>query len=469
MHHSLTVIVPVHNQLEYLKVCCEIVLANFINDYPDGQLIIVDMNSNDGTKEWLSLQKNISYITIDGDVSKSYAYNAALEYSDGEMVLFLNPDAHITDHSIIRLEKYLYSNENVVAVGPVLSNVRMDNLQRYSGNIPNLVDVFQARVFSDQLYQERCLELPYNTNFLYDSCLLVKKRIILSEGAFDTKYYANSMEDIDLSLRLIKAGYQLLIVPSVFVYNDYHWPFIDRGYNQNDSYVTMADVFEKKWKFNFFYSNNMRNDLLRFIDTKRNGLSILEVGCGMGANFTYIKAINPNAYLCGVELSHRTAFFAQKHADVRGGDLEKIEVPEWNNKFDYIIMGDIIEHLVDPWSVLKKLKVMLKSDGCIIASIPNIMNAVTMHHILSGKFTYAESGILDRTHMRFFTRYEIKKMFNDCEYDIEFLGYNQIVGRDEEINEFEKEIMSMKSLNVDPDEFNTMQYIIKATKIKEAY
>ena len=112
---------------------------------------------------------------------------------------------------------------------------------------------------------------------------------------------------------------------------------------------------------------------------------------------------------------------------------------------------------------------MLKSDGCIIASIPNIMNAVTMHHILSGKFTYAESGILDRTHMRFFTRYEIKKMFNDCEYDIEFLGYNQIVGRDEEINEFEKEIMSMKSLNVDPDEFNTMQYIIKATKIKEAY
>lgn len=56
-------------------------------------------------------------------------------------------------------------------------------------------------------------------------------------------------------------------------------------------------------------------------------------------------------------------------------------------------------------------------------------------------------------------------MFNDCGYDIEFLGYNQIVGRDDDINNFEKEIISMKSLNVDPDEFNAMQYIIKATKM----
>ena len=145
--------------------------------------------------------------------------------------------------------------------------------------------------------------------------------------------------------------------------------------------------------------------------------------------------------------------------------MEKIVVPEWENKFDYIVMGDIVEHLIDPWSALKKLKVMLKSDGCIIASIPNIMNAVTMYHILSGKFTYDDSGILDRTHMRFFTKYEIKKMFNDCGYDIEFLRYNQIVGRNEKINEFENEIMSMKSLNIDPDEFNAMQYIIKATKM----
>ena len=58
-------------------------------------------------------------------------------------------------------------------------------------------------------------------------------------------------------------------------------------------------------------------------------------------------------------------------------------------------------------------------------------------------------------------------MFNDCGYDIEFLGYNQIVGRDDDINNFEKEIMSMKSLNVDPDEFNAMQYIIKANKMQE--
>lgn len=215
MHRSLTVIVPVHNQLDYLKVCCEIVLANFKNDYPDGQLIVVDMNSNDGTEAWLSKQTEISYIAIEDEVCKSQAYNAALEYATGEMILFLNCDAYITDHTILRLEEHLYSNESVAAVGPLLSKVEMDNLQRYLGDIPKLKDVFQAREFSDQLYKEKRVELPYTTNFLYDTCLLIKKDIILSVGNFDIKYYANSMEDMDLSLRLIQAGYQLLVIPSV--------------------------------------------------------------------------------------------------------------------------------------------------------------------------------------------------------------------------------------------------------------
>lgn len=467
MHHSLTVIVPVHNQLEHLKVCCDIVLANFRNDYPYGQLIVVDMNSNDGTEAWLSGQSDISYIAIEDEVCKSQAYNTALEYANGEMVLFISCDAYITDHTISRLEKYLYSEENVAAVGPLSSKIEIDNLQKYSGDMPVIKDVFQARIFSDQFYAQQSLKRPYETNFLYDFCLLAKKELILSIGGFDEEYYANSMEDIDLSLRLIKSGYKLNVVPAVFVYNDRQWAFLDRGYDHYEAYCKMTQIFENKWNFNFFYSGNLRNDLLKYIDCSKENLALLETGCAMGANFTYIKALNPKAELCGIELCDGTAYFAKKHADVCSADLEKIEVPEWNNKFDYIIMGDIIEHLVDPWSALKKLKVMLKSGGCIIASIPNIMNAVTMYHILSGKFTYEESGVLDKTHMRFFTKYEIEKMFNDCGYYIEFLGYNQIVGRDDDINNFEKEIMSMKSLNVDPDEFNAMQYIIKANKMQE--
>lgn len=465
MHHSLTVIVPVYNQLDHLKVCCEIVLANFRNDYPDGQLIVVDMNSNDGTEEWLSLQNNISYITIDGEVSKSHAYNTALEYSEGEMVLFLNSDAYITDRTISRLEKYLYSRGDIAAVGPVSSKIEIDNLQKYSGIMPEFKNIYNAWEFSNNLFRREFTRRIYDTNFLYDFCLLAKKEAIISVGGFDVAYYANSMEDIDLSLRLIKAGYQLKVVPAVFVYNDRLWQFEDRGYNHYISYRLMLEVFKEKWRFNLSYSANLRKDLLNYIDCSKENLALLETGCAMGANFTYIKALNPKAELCGIELCDGTAYFAKKHADVRSADLEKIEVPEWNNKFDYIIMGDIIEHLIDPWSALKKLRVLLKSDGCIIASIPNIMNAVTMYHILSGKFTYEDSGILDRTHMRFFTKYEIEKIFNDCGYDIEFLGSNQIVGRDEKINEFEKEIMSMKSLNIDPNEFNAMQYIIKATKM----
>lgn len=465
MHHSVTVIVPVHNQLNHLKVCCEIVLANFRNDYPDGQLIVVDINSNDGTEEWLSSQKNISYIAIDGDISRSQAYNVALEHADGEMILFLNSDAYITDHTIVRLERYLYSDKKNAAVGPVSHKMVVYSLQEFHDNIPGLKDMFQVRDFSEQVYRRVFMHRPIKSSYLYSFCLLAKKNIIMSLGGFDNSYYANVMEDVDLTMRMVQAGYELLVIPSVFVYNDRIWPFSDRGYDQYAAYETMQSIFYKKWKFNFFYASSLRFDLLRYIDFKKNNLAVLEAGCGMGTNFAYIKSKNSKAVLCGVELCEETAFFAQKYADVRNDDLEKIVVPEWENKFDYIVMGDIVEHLIDPWSALKKLKVMLKSDGCIIASIPNIMNAVTMYHILSGKFTYADSGILDKTHMRFFTKYEIEKLFNDCGYNAEFLGYNQIVGRNEKINEFENEIMSMKSLNIDPDEFNAMQYIIKATKM----
>lgn len=269
MHHSLTVIVPVRNQLEHLKVCCDIVLANFRNDYPDGQLIVVDMNSNDGTEAWLSGQSDISYIAIEDEVCKSQAYNTALEYANGEMVLFINCDAYITDHTISRLERYLYSKDDIAAVGPVFSKIEIDNLQKYSGIMPDFKNIYDAREFSNYLFRREFTRRIYDTNFLYDFCLLAKKEAVISVGGFDVDYYANSMEDIDLSLRLIKSGYKLNVVPAVFVYNDRQWAFLDRGYDLYEAYCKMTQIFENKWNFNFFYSGNLRNDLLKYIDCSK--------------------------------------------------------------------------------------------------------------------------------------------------------------------------------------------------------
>lgn len=464
-NHSLAVVIATHNQLNFLETCVEIVKGNFINDYPSGQLIVIDINSNDGTFEWLKHQSEIFTLHVENNISLSQAYNIALKNIEAEMVLFLKPDVFMTQHTISRLERQLYSKSNLAAVAPITKGVDFSNLQEYDKGDAYITTLYEFNVFANKLYINNPLIKLRETFYLYDFCLLIKFDVLNNMGNFDEAFLSSCMHDIDLSYRLLKAGYKLGIVPNVFVYDNKNWMFEDLGYNRYNAYCVADGVFKNKWNFAAFYSSLIREDLLRYIDYERSNLSILDVGCGIGADFYYIKNKNYNAELCGVELDKNTAELAKLIADVRNENLETISIPEWEHKFDYIVMGDIIEHLVDPWSALKKLKVMLKSDGCIIASIPNIMNVVTMYHILSGKFTYEDSGILDRTHMRFFTKYEIEKMFNDCGYDIEFLGYNQIVGRNEKINEFENEIMSMKSLNIDPDEFNVMQYIIKATKM----
>lgn len=69
--------------------------------------------------------------------------------------------------------------------------------------------------------------------------------------------------------------------------------------------------------------------------------------------------------------------------------------------FDYIILGDVLEHLTDPWKIVNELKQYLKKDGCLISSIPNIMHVSVLRNLVLGNFTYEDSGILDKTHLRF--------------------------------------------------------------------
>lgn len=117
--------------------------------------------------------------------------------------------------------------------------------------MPDFKNIYDAREFSNNLFRREFTRRIYDTNFLYDFCLLAKKEAVISVGGFDVDYYSNSMEDIDLSLRLIKSGYKLNVVPAVFVYNDRQWAFLDRGYDHYEAYCKMTQIFENKWNFNF--------------------------------------------------------------------------------------------------------------------------------------------------------------------------------------------------------------------------
>ena len=96
-------------------------------------------------------------------------------------------------------------------------------------------------------------------------------------------------------------------------------------------------------------------------------------------------------------------------------------LPKFKEPFDVMIFGDVLEHLKNPLAVLRQLATSLKEDGAIIISLPNIANIYVRLSLLVGRFDYQERGILDRTHLRFFTRKTFCRFLQDAGLEAEEL------------------------------------------------
>lgn len=145
---------------------------------------------------------------------------------------------------------------------------------------------------------------------------------------------------------------------------------------------------------------------------------ILDVGCGGGRMASELKQ-KLGAEVWGVELNEDMASKASRKIDkVFSGPIEKFidQVPE--KYFDTIIFADVLEHMVNPEKVLLAIKGKLSKDGDIIASIPNVRHWSVLRDLLQGRWDYRDAGILDKTHLRFFTRDSIVKMFNKAGFSI---------------------------------------------------
>lgn len=152
------------------------------------------------------------------------------------------------------------------------------------------------------------------------------------------------------------------------------------------------------------------------------GMHVLDIGCATGGLGVLLREKGV-ASLSGVELHEGAAAKAKTIYDqVCVGDIERIDLPWKQESFDFIVCADVLEHLVDPWNCLLKLKPLLKPHGSMIASIPNIRYRAVLGEILQGDFTYQPQGILDRTHLRFFTFKTIAQLFDSAGFTISSIG-----------------------------------------------
>lgn len=105
---------------------------------------------------------------------------------------------------------------------------------------------------------------------------------------------------------------------------------------------------------------------------------------------------------------------------IHAGDIETLELP-CERHFDFVVCGDILEHLQDPWAVLQKLHRALKPRGTLIVSIPNIRYwRILRDLVFLGRWEYTDAGIFDSTHLRFFTRRSFLAMVRGAGFDVVF-------------------------------------------------
>jgi 2-polyprenyl-3-methyl-5-hydroxy-6-metoxy-1,4-benzoquinol methylase len=166
--------------------------------------------------------------------------------------------------------------------------------------------------------------------------------------------------------------------------------------------------------------NIVNMDLFNFmpLDCSR----VVEVGCMHGDLARVYRSNNLRSEYIGIEIDPEYAKVAERHCTrTIAGNIEELDAKTMNSLFpsDCWVFGDCLEHLRDPWMLLRRIRESIDSDGCLLACIPNAQNWSVQMRLAKGHFFYEDSGLMDRTHIRWFTRITLIEMFKSTGWKIE--------------------------------------------------
>ena len=286
----------------------------------------------------------------------------------------------------------------------------------------------------------------------------ISSRWIKENGKFNDRLIEAQNVLIDYELNMIQKGYHAVVCSDAIVFDLY----LGTGNNGVKEINNENDriILKKNWNMNYF--NRVPNSFLTELinEDKDAEFSVLEVGCDLGATLLDIPGNYPSSKPRGMEINSSAVKIAKYLLDVREGNIEEENVP-FQERFDYIVFGDVLEHLHNPQRTINYCKQkLLKEHGHIIASIPNIMHISVMQQLLRGRFEYKDMGLLDRTHIHFFTYYEILMMFQKEGFLMEEVE-TTMVQLTEEQERLKIKLMEI-SQNVEMHMYDTYQYVVKA-------
>jgi SAM-dependent methyltransferase len=169
------------------------------------------------------------------------------------------------------------------------------------------------------------------------------------------------------------------------------------------------------------YFTGARRDIVQDLPTGQK-LSVLEIGCGAGATGGLAKAKGCAARYVGIELDPGAGASARRLLDVVIiGNVESPETDLPDEKFDVVILSEVLEHLIDPWAALARITPLMKRDGLLYASSPNVAHISVIRNLLANRWDYTGQGRMDWTHMRWFTPRTYRQMMESAGLDIVWL------------------------------------------------
>lgn len=194
---------------------------------------------------------------------------------------------------------------------------------------------------------------------------------------------------------------------------------------------------------------------------------VLEFGCATGYFSQMLSEKGCN--VTGVEINANAAQKAQKYcSQVIVADLDFTPLSDIlsGQTFDVAVFGDVLEHLREPWKILESVRKYINPKGFVVASIPNVAHGAVRLSLLQGKFNYQQYGILDDTHIRFFTKSSVIEMFEKSGYFIDVLDRTKVPIFDNDcvLPPFEKESVDpaiLEQIEADEDA-DTLQFIVRA-------
>lgn len=439
---EITIIIVVHNQLEELKTCIKAIRLSCMDI--DVQILVIDNFSTDGTSQWLEGEEDIAYASMEEEGRYAAILNEALSlYGIENDILLLSADYMLTPECLKRMKLLLDEDENRGAVNPI-----SNGFGKWCVPVNNYREAVE--------YEEEIKSVRQNRKRigLYGECLLLKRKAMKRVGEFAEEFGEAYYVIEDYMIRMLHEQYILQSCENAFVYAMHEY----KGCEDEAE----SELLNHKWGMKYF-NKECNPHLVGLIDGEDNReMQVLEIGCDCGATLLEIGNRFPNAKLYGYEINQKAAEIAGYAVKVQVGNIEERNLPFEKQFFDYIILGDVLEHLRQPKKVLEYLYEFLRKDGELLISVPNLQHISVVKELLRGNFTYTRTGLLDETHIHFFTMKEIERMLEEAGYEVTLIMRREAALLDEDHELIEK--LVALSPETQPSMFRAVQYVLKAEK-----